>query len=294
MNLEFFLSAAGAAFTPDLLIPTLNNLLVLLVATVVGLTFYAYLIDRAVFDGLGRVRSERFGPVDALLALLLITFFSLIVWQAVKSSGRESSSEIPDAREIVQGSAAVAVLFLVFITVILAALRLRAISWRDTFGLTQVSLPGILGRAVLLLLLAYPLIAAASDLSEFFLTAGGDKEDSAQDMVRFFAHSDAAGAKWVVAVSAVIIAPMQEEFLFRGYIYGVVRRYGGVMAGVLFNSVLFAAIHVHLPSFAPLFVLAVCLTLAYEWTGSIWVPMCMHALFNSTTVVSLLLGGKVS
>ena len=43
---------------------------------------------------------------------------------------------------------------------------------------------------------------------------------------------------------------------------------------------LFAGVHVHLPSFGPLFVLGGCLTLAYEWSGSILVPMTMHALFN--------------
>ena len=66
------------------------------------------------------------------------------------------------------------------------------------------------------------------------------------------------------------------------------------MPGVFFNAALFAAIHVNLPAFAPLFVLAVCLTLAYEWTGSIWVSMCMHSLFNLATVVNLLRGGSVS
>ena len=70
------------------------------------------------------------------------------------------------------------------------------------------------------------------------------------------------------------------------------RRYAGVTVGILFNAALFAAIHTHLPSFGPLFVLAVCLTLAYEWTGSIFVPITMHALFNSLSVVQLLHGGS--
>ena len=33
--------------------------------------------------------------------------------------------------------------------------------------------------------------------------------------------------------------------------------------------------------------LAVCLALAYEWTGSIFVPMAMHALFNLLSVLVL-------
>ena len=60
----------------------------------------------------------------------------------------------------------------------------------------------------------------------------------------------------------------------------------GVPAGILINAALFAGIHLNAPSFAGLFVLAVCLTLAYEWTGSLLVPMAMHALFNSISIVN--------
>jgi membrane protease YdiL (CAAX protease family) len=34
-------------------------------------------------------------------------------------------------------------------------------------------------------------------------------------------------------------------------------------------------------------VLGSCLAIAYEWSGSILVPMTMHALFNSVTLVGL-------
>jgi uncharacterized protein len=52
-------------------------------------------------------------------------------------------------------------------------------------------------------------------------------------------------------------------------------------------SVILAAVHAHLPSFAPLFVLGACFTLAYEWSGSLLVSMTMHAMFNSLTLVAL-------
>ncbi|MGH7936561.1 MAG: CPBP family glutamic-type intramembrane protease [Chthoniobacterales bacterium] len=45
--------------------------------------------------------------------------------------------------------------------------------------------------------------------------------------------------------------------------------------------------HAHLPSFAPLFVLGSCLTLAYEWSGSILVSMTIHALFNFLSLSAL-------
>lgn len=293
MDAVFSLPFADLPITPDLLIPILNQTAFLLVGTIVGLIFYAFLTDRAVFEGLGRVRSEKFGWWDAVIASGLVIFFVFLVATSLRAGEpAEDPSVAPDAQRTVEAMVGVAVIFLLFCTGILAALRLRHISWRETFGLTRLGVLGILGRAALLLLLAYPLIIVASTLSQILLAAGGDDDNSAQELVRFFVQSDVQYAKWVVAISAMVIAPMYEEFIFRGYIYGVVRRYGGVTVGVLFNAALFASIHVHLPSFAPLFVLAVCLSLAYEWTGSLWVPMCMHAMFNSLTVINLLFNGK--
>jgi membrane protease YdiL (CAAX protease family) len=57
--------------------------------------------------------------------------------------------------------------------------------------------------------------------------------------------------------------------------------------GVLLNSLLFGAVHAHLPSLFPLFVLGGCFTLAYEWSGSILVSMTMHALFNFFSLSAL-------
>ena len=65
------------------------------------------------------------------------------------------------------------------------------------------------------------------------------------------------------------------------------RRYFGRFVGILVSSLLFAAVHAHLPSFAPLFVLGTCFAIAYEWSGSIIVPMTMHALFNALALTAL-------
>ena len=88
---------------------------------------------------------------------------------------------------------------------------------------------------------------------------------------------------------AVVVAPVAEEVVFRGYLYGVLRRYGGRIPAILVSSLLFAAIHVHLPSLLGLGVLAVILCLLYERTGSLWSTIAMHAAFNASTLVMLVL-----
>jgi membrane protease YdiL (CAAX protease family) len=88
-------------------------------------------------------------------------------------------------------------------------------------------------------------------------------------------------------VLAIVIAPFAEEFIFRFFLYGVLKRYFGRGIGLILNALLFGAVHVHLPSLGPLFVLGSCFTLAYEWTGSILVSMTMHALFNFISLSAL-------
>src|SRR5947199_8232941 len=88
----------------------------------------------------------------------------------------------------------------------------------------------------------------------------------------------------MIIVFAVAIAPVVEEFLFRFFIFGVLKRYFVCLLCVAFSALLFAAAHAHLPSFVPLFVLGSCFAIAYECSGSFLISMTMHSLFNSLTL----------
>ncbi len=57
-------------------------------------------------------------------------------------------------------------------------------------------------------------------------------------------------------------------------------------------STLFAVVHFHLPAVLPLFIIAMACSIAYVRTGSILVPIIMHATFNATTLLSLLAQGN--
>ncbi len=87
--------------------------------------------------------------------------------------------------------------------------------------------------------------------------------------------------KILFCVSAVVVAPICEEFLFRGLVYGVFKRFGERIFAYVASSIFFAVVHGHVPTVLPLCLLAVALCLAYEITGCLWVPVAMHALFNA-------------
>ncbi|MFA5689027.1 MAG: CPBP family intramembrane glutamic endopeptidase [Kiritimatiellales bacterium] len=103
----------------------------------------------------------------------------------------------------------------------------------------------------------------------------------------------AADAVWPVRVllflSAIIIAPVFEEVIFRGILLPVAIRYTGKWLGIILISLIFGALHFHLPSFGALVLLSVALSLAAVRTGSLLVPITMHAVFNGITMILLMI-----
>ncbi|MBX3436327.1 MAG: CPBP family intramembrane metalloprotease [Planctomycetaceae bacterium] len=101
---------------------------------------------------------------------------------------------------------------------------------------------------------------------------------------------DAIG--WIV-VAAVVVAPIQEELLFRVMLQdGLARSLGGRRA-ILLVAVLFCAVH-GFPDSLALFPLALILGYVYEQRQNVLAVIVTHALFNLTNLVILLLGGGMS
>jgi len=91
-------------------------------------------------------------------------------------------------------------------------------------------------------------------------------------------------------VSAVVFAPLVEEILFRGILYGHLRRCGHRKLGLWLSSLLFAAIHVNLVTLLPLTLMAVCLVWLYEASDSLAVPILCHSTFNLMNFCLLIWG----
>jgi membrane protease YdiL (CAAX protease family) len=127
-------------------------------------------------------------------------------------------------------------------------------------------------------------VAVGGLITHNFLQNSAKEQELVQRFREVAASSDQM-AILTIFVAAVVVAPLVEEFLFRGYFYGVLKRYVGGLPSGLFTAALFAAVHTNLASLTSLFILAVCFTIAYESSGSLLVPMSMHAIFNLTQLV---------
>lgn len=215
-----------------------------------------------------------FGWPEALLAAFLAFFFLLTLSGA-------SAHEAPRMRN--HDLIASAALTIGLLLALAGFLRLRRFDLDLSGGFSKIGFFRAAITGGVLILAAYPLIFLADIVTQRLLRSRPQK----QAIVEMFSQSSTLEQRILIIVLAVSLAPLAEEFIFRFFMYGVMKRYFGRVVGVLASALLFAAVHAHLPSFAPLFVLGSCFAIAYEWSGSILVPMMMHALFNAITLTAL-------
>jgi len=110
-----------------------------------------------------------------------------------------------------------------------------------------------------------------------------------QQAVQTIRRSASGLDRILLAVGTVFLVPFAEETLFRGILYPAIKQAGFRRLAVWITSLLFAAIHVNIVTFIPLFVLAVILTFLYEYTGNLLAPIIAHAVFNAVNFSKILL-----
>ena len=79
---------------------------------------------------------------------------------------------------------------------------------------------------------------------------------------------------------AVVLGPLLEEAIFRGVFLSLALHNRSTVGALLLVNVLFALMHLHLPSFLPLLVAGLCFSLGMLTSGSILTSVIMHAIFN--------------
>ncbi len=144
-------------------------------------------------------------------------------------------------------------------------------------------------------LISLPILIVTAKTWEFVLELAGLPTDK-QDLVGMFARADSAGMLAAMIVLAVVVAPLTEELVFRAGLFRHFRTRMPTWAARLLPALFFASLHVNwntlqgLSSLAPLVVLAVIFSIAYERTGRIGTSIVAHALFNLNTVLLIFSG----
>ena len=166
-------------------------------------------------------------------------------------------------------------------------LRKRGVTLADAFGLKRGPLGPTMGRAVLLCLLVVPVVYGTMFIWQAVLLAFGITPEE-QDILKMIRGAKNPLVRGYLLTLAVALAPIFEEVFFRGFMYPAFKQRFGVAGGLTVVSFLFASVHLNLNAFVPVFALGAMLGLAYEVTGTILVPVTIHALFNAANLILLL------
>ncbi|MYM81355.1 CPBP family intramembrane metalloprotease [Duganella sp. FT50W] len=92
------------------------------------------------------------------------------------------------------------------------------------------------------------------------------------------------GSLWLFAL-VVVAAPLCEEFIFRGLIYGGLRRSMNAPQAMLMSAAIFAVVHPPL-SMLPVFILGLCTAWTYERSKTLLAPMLVHAIYNALVLTA--------
>ena len=249
---------------------------VLVVLTAAGLRYYLPLARRVLVEGIGRVDDEWVRPADGAVAVLLAAWFLMLGYDALAQEGKRTV----EFGDVVTG----AVIYASIVIFLLGLLVYRNLSPSAVFGFGGERFTAVLGGSLLALAAAYPVLMLVQAM--VLGVSGGQMQP--QDVVQFLQEAKSPRDRFAVMTMAVVIAPVAEEIIFRGYLYPAGKRFVGPFSSVVATSLLFAVLHGHAASVPALFTLAVCLALAYEKTGTLLVPMAMHAVFNAISVAAIM------
>lgn len=93
-----------------------------------------------------------------------------------------------------------------------------------------------------------------------------------------------AAMAWLAPLS-ILAAPVFDEFIFRGLVFGGLRRTLSAAPAMAASAALFAVIHPPL-NMLPVFVLGLCTAYAAERSKSLLAPMLTHALYNAVMLAA--------
>ncbi|MBM4148334.1 MAG: CPBP family intramembrane metalloprotease [Lentisphaerae bacterium] len=165
-------------------------------------------------------------------------------------------------------------------------LRLRATSWKKAFGIGRRQTAAGIMHGIVAYLAAVPAVAAGTVLWNMLLDRAGVSPGRQEVAQVFVETGHSAGVYILIAALALVAAPFAEELVFRGVALPLLARMTTPLLAIAAASVVFAALHFHMASLVPLFIIGSALGTAYVCSGSLAAPVTAHALFNAGSLAA--------
>ncbi|MFY9264118.1 MAG: CPBP family intramembrane glutamic endopeptidase [Solirubrobacterales bacterium] len=150
------------------------------------------------------------------------------------------------------------------------------------FGLVRARLWPTVGKVVVFGVAYYAALAVYAELVNLTSDDAPDKLGAAAGTFGMLAF----------ALVAAVIAPIAEEFFFRGMVFRALANGLGVVGGAVVSGVFFGSLHIdslaqeRLLQVVPLMILGIVFALLYAWSGTLYASIALHATNNSLAVIA--------
>ncbi len=241
------------------------------------------------------------GVVVAAVLAVAIVFLATSAGYAA-ATAFDAWSGIHEARAFAAGepealftSRVAASLFAFQIVTVVSVLLVNAL-WRRFAGTTFLHFGMPPGGIKTLALAVLALISFAT----FFATlVFAFDPDALRHDLQPFAEMMKSRTWWLILVAAGIGAPLAEELLFRGLVFGVLRRSPlGFIGAAIITAASWAVLHANYSVYGLAAITFIGLYLAWlrERTGTLVTPMVCHGLYNTSIILLMALapGGALA
>lgn len=165
-------------------------------------------------------------------------------------------------------------------------LRWHQMSWVEFLGLRQLNLKRCLLLSLATLAVVLPSVLGLNALSAWLLSLAGF-EPAQQEAVQVLLATKHLDQMILFGFTAIVLAPLVEEILFRGILYTFLKHRVQPAFGLWISSLIFATVHANAMTFVPLTVFAMVLVWLYERTDTLLTPIATHAIFNAANFALL-------
>jgi len=165
------------------------------------------------------------------------------------------------------------------------------VDWREVLGLRGGNIPRSIRLAIVTLVVVLPAALALEAACEWSMKALG-WQPRPQEAVQLLNDTPFWPTGVYIGFFAIVLAPVAEEFIFRGVLFSFIKQAGYPRLAWIGASTLFALVHGASVIFIPLFVLALALTWLYEKTDNLLASIIAHSLFNTINLVIYYMGGQ--
>lgn len=153
---------------------------------------------------------------------------------------------------------------------VFAILLLRRATWTD-LGFRNAQ-PNVFGLGCGLLIFVYTI-----NFMNGLIMWALDVESQAEQFTGFLTELEHPA---LLLFTGIVLAPLIEETVMRGFLFGGLRHRLGWLKAALISSAIFGALHLSLAAFIPTFTLGFLFCYLYQRSNSVWPGIILHTLIN--------------